>query len=107
MTDTRDSLQSVIAEMRRKAKNYGLTATAIELKEFADRLTDLQSGAGDAQDAARYQFLRSNNWNESAIFVVAGSKECVRLGTDCPSRERLDEAIDNAIATQGHDMGVL
>lgn len=51
-----------------------------------------QSSA-DAEDAALYRWLRAQNWNESTLFVVAGGRSAVRLGTDCPSGERLDEAI--------------
>lgn len=52
----------------------------------------------DRRDAERYRWLRERNWNESALFVVSGHHSLVRLGTDCPSGERLDAAIDAAIA---------
>ncbi|MDR3386855.1 MAG: hypothetical protein P4L92_07360 [Rudaea sp.] len=48
----------------------------------------------DARDAARYRWLRQQHWSEAEMFVVAGSKSRVQLGTDCPSLVRLDEAVD-------------
>ena len=49
------------------------------------------------KDAARYRWLRSQHWNESLLCVVANPKAAVRLGHDCPSLGRLDEAIDGAM----------
>lgn len=55
-----------------------------------------QTGS-DATDAARYRWLREQNWNESEMAVVCRPKEAVKLGFDCPSRKRLDDAIDAAM----------
>lgn len=52
--------------------------------------------ASDAEDAARYRWLREQQWNTAQVFVVFGGKSHVRLGTDCPSLERLDTIIDRA-----------
>lgn len=52
------------------------------------------------RDAARYQWLREQHWHKAHLFVVAGGKSSVRLGVDCPSLARLDEAIDSAILAQ-------
>ena len=49
-------------------------------------------------DSERYRWLRGQYWNTANLFVVAGSKSQVRLGTDCPSHDRLDVAIDAARA---------
>jgi len=54
----------------------------------------------DKRDAERYRWLRKRHWNDSTLFVVAGHHSLVRLGTDCPSDERLDEAIDAAMQEQ-------
>lgn len=51
----------------------------------------------DKLDAERYRWLRSQWWNDSSLFVVAGSKSHIRLGSDCPNHERLDAAIDAAM----------
>lgn len=49
------------------------------------------------KDAARYQWLRQQNWNDGKLAVVADPKNAVKLGHDCPSLLRLDAAIDAAI----------
>lgn len=49
------------------------------------------------KDAARYRWLRECNLDESAICSVANPKESVKLGTDCPSGDRLDSFIDEAM----------
>ncbi len=48
-------------------------------------------------DARRYRWLRKQQWDTASLFVIAGSKSLVRLGTDCPSLDRLDAAIDAAM----------
>ncbi len=54
----------------------------------------------DAEDAARYRWLREQHWNEADFCVVRDPRRAVRLGHDCPSLERLDAAIDAARAAQ-------
>jgi hypothetical protein len=49
------------------------------------------------KDAARYRWLRQQHWNEADMAVVCDPKKSVKLGFDCPSGERLDDAIDAAI----------
>lgn len=49
------------------------------------------------QDAARYQWLREQHWNDSDLCVVSSPKESVKLGYDCPSGDRLDVIIDGAM----------
>ncbi len=46
------------------------------------------------KDAERYRWLRKQNWNEAGISCVVNPKLAVKLGHDCPSRERLDAIID-------------
>ena len=50
------------------------------------------------KDAGRYQLLRLADWNKSEFCVVRYPKGNVRLGTDCPSRARLDEMLDAAMS---------
>ena len=50
------------------------------------------------KDAERYRWLREQHWNESYFAVVCFPKKSVRLGADCPSLLRLDEAIDAAMS---------
>lgn len=45
------------------------------------------------EDAENYRWLRSQNWNDSALCVVVNPKAAVRLGHYCPSGTRLDDAI--------------
>lgn len=47
-------------------------------------------------DASRYRFLREQHWNDSEIAVVCQPKKALKLGFDCPSKERLDSFIDAA-----------
>jgi hypothetical protein len=54
--------------------------------------------AADATDAARYRWLRGQHWNSASLFVVAGGRNSLKLGVDCPSEDRLDEIIDAAFA---------
>ena len=53
----------------------------------------------DARDATRYRWLREQHWNEADMAVVCHPKKSVKLGFDCPSGQRLDEAIDAAMST--------
>jgi hypothetical protein len=71
------------------------------VKEYAARISD----EADARDAARYRWLRAQYWNSSNLFVIAGSKSQVRLGTDCPNHDRLDSAIDAAIRARQPEHG--
>ncbi|MGE3346079.1 MAG: hypothetical protein AB7I35_01450 [Ramlibacter sp.] len=55
--------------------------------------------------AQRYIWLREQDWNSAELCVVTDPKRTVRLGTDCPSRARLDDAIDARIAAQRAQQG--
>lgn len=48
----------------------------------------------DQKDAERYRKLRAMDWFDGPLAVVTRPKETVRPGTDCPSRERLDDLLD-------------
>lgn len=48
----------------------------------------------DAIDAGRYRKLRVQSWNRSPLCVVAGGKQAIRLGVDCPRTDRLDALVD-------------
>jgi hypothetical protein len=52
-------------------------------------------------NAERYQYLREQYWLESDMFVVVGGKNNVQLGTLCPSKERLDQLVDERRAMKG------
>lgn len=53
------------------------------------------------KNAARYEWLRAQFWHKSNLFVVQGDKSNVMLGTRCPSKSSLDDAIDAAMADKG------
>ena len=46
------------------------------------------------RDAKRYRWLRTQDWYDSPLCVLSNPKHSVKLGSDCPSRERLDQKID-------------
>ena len=76
--------------LRRWADCTADSDNAHELNEAADRIDALQA------DAERYRWLRVQHWNDASMCVVTNPKHVVRLGTDCPTLARLDEAIDAA-----------
>ena len=59
-----------------------------ELVAENERLRELE------RDAERYRFLRECHWSESPLCVVVDPKTMVKLGADCPTTTRLDDAID-------------
>ena len=73
-----------------------------QLKAEVDSLTreaDRQYTTIEAyrKDAERYQWLREADWWRSPVCVIRNPKEQAKLGSDCPSGERLDEAVDAAM----------
>jgi hypothetical protein len=76
------------------------------IKPVRAYIADLQSQLAaqrerDGRDAERYRWLRELNWNDAALCVVADPKRNVKLGSDCPSGERLDAAIDALVPVPG------
>lgn len=62
-----------------------------ECKDLIGRLRQAE------KDAARYRFLRGFHWSESPMYVVTDPSSAIKLGSNCPSREMLDAAIDEAM----------
>ena len=62
-----------------------------DLLHIIDRLRQAE------KDAARYRFLRGFHWSESPMCVVTDPSSAIKLGSNCPSREFLDAAIDEAM----------
>lgn len=60
-------------------------------------------GGTDAEDAERYRWLREQQWNEADMAVVCHPKKSVKLGFDCPSGQRLDDAIDAALLAHAQE----
>lgn len=48
------------------------------------------------KDAERYQWLRMADWWDSPLCAVRNPAKQVKPGSDCPSRDRLDDTIDAA-----------
>lgn len=60
------------------------------------------------QDAERYRALREMNWCDGPLAVVADPYSRIKLGSDCPSHERLDQVVDSIMAkAAGADAGVV
>lgn len=57
------------------------------------------------KDAERYRTLRKMSWFDGDLAVVRRPVQSVKPGTDCPSHERLDAALDAAIAKEGSSNG--
>ena len=51
-----------------------------------------------ARDAARYRWLRMADWWESPLCAITNPRQNAKLGSDCPSRDRLDTAVDAAMS---------
>ena len=49
------------------------------------------------KDAERYRWLRIDDWWRSPMCVIRNPTDQAKLGSDCPSSDRLDAAIDAAI----------
>jgi len=97
----RDALRAECAELRKERDAPGATIAP----EHIDALNAMSEQAverlrDDMRCAARYRWLRAQDWESGDLFVVAGGHRRVKLGTDCPSLFRLDEAIDAAMEGQ-------
>ena len=77
--------------MRRRAPN-----TLAELRRYTtgDLSRASQEDMEMRADAERYRKLRQQHWYDSPIAVVVNPKQSIKMGSVCPSEERLDEIID-------------
>ena len=84
--------------MKERIKALALQAgDEADVKDLHEDIARLTNEAYEREkDAARYRWLRAKHWHDGGLCVVTNAKETVRLGTDCPSHERLDAAIDAA-----------
>ena len=93
-----------IAEVRSNLKYSGLceaehieragNAEFISAANPAMLLALLAERAELKRDAERYRWLRAQDWYDSPLCVLSNPKHSVKLGSDYPSRERLDQKID-------------
>ena len=62
------------------------------------------------RDTARYRWLREQDWFDGVLCVLRDPKKVLSrgtgLGADCPSRDRLDAAIDAALSPPSMDGAV-
>lgn len=83
-----DEVSDVMKELQSAADCAGLEMEFLELK----------------QDAERYRWLREQSWFSSELCVLRDPKKALTsskgLGADCPSHDRLDEAIDAELAAK-------
>jgi hypothetical protein len=69
-----------------------------ESSRFANGEREVNASS-DAKDAERWRTFRELTWDTSPVCAVADPKDAVKLGCDCPSRDRLEAMVD-AIAAQ-------
>ena len=83
------------------AESHGIDVYASNpLAFYADLISTTPAQPDHSElvkNAARYRWLREQHWSDSKFAVVSNPKTAVNLGSICPSRELLDEAIDAAI----------
>jgi hypothetical protein len=105
MNDLKEWLDS--QEFRNFLSDFRYATPIAAHKSFAALKAAILAGAEpreDTKNAARYRWLRDQFWVKADLFVVSGSKSRVLLGTDCPSQDRLDAAIDAAM--ESHEKGL-
>lgn len=87
---------ALIADYRSKVPDY-----IQRIHELEQQVLAMQSCEVDAK---RYRWLRMRDWFDGPLCVLRNPKVVLTrgsgLGADCPSRDRLDEAIDAALAGQ-------
>ena len=59
-------------------------------------MSESDEQASLVRDAERYRWLRAQHWSDSKDTLTVTAARNIRLGSDCPFTERLDEAIDAA-----------
>ena len=96
----RDQLKAEIAGLKTGYEAYeqvnaGLKA---EVARSTEReILQLAEIESLRKDAERYRWLRIADWWRSPVCVIRNPKEQAKLGSDCPSGDRLDAAIDAAM----------
>jgi hypothetical protein len=96
------AVKSVLANSAANAP----TAEPAPVKLEQTLATETRAVMPNARDAERYRKLRTQTWDSSDLFVVAGGKNRVKLGASCLSFELLDAAVDAIPASkQGGNHG--
>lgn len=95
-----DVMRDLIESLR--AENARMEARLEELStpysRTCERMWALEAENAELRlDAGRYRWLRMTDWWDGPLSVVVDAKKNAKPGTDCPSRGRLDTAIDTAM----------
>lgn len=104
---TDEQINEIWWEVERKWSNGASLASVSRSTMFARALLAASPKAEpvseDKRDAARYRWLREQDWFSGPLCVLRDPKRVltsgIGLGADCPSRSRLDTAIDELSAT--------
>jgi len=95
-----DCIDDREAKRRLSCIEQAITAIMQERDALKARVAELEGDV--ARDAARYRWLRMQDWFDNTLCVLREPKNIftggIILGEDCPSGGRLDNAIDAAIA---------
>ena len=83
----RDQLKAEIAGLKTGYEAYEQVNAGLKVEVEVEALR---------KDAERYRWLRIADWWRSPVCVIRNPKEQAKLGSDCPSGDRLDAAIDAA-----------
>lgn len=100
----RDALRSQVATLQAEPNSYqsGYDAGRAAEKAHADNWREEADGL--RRDASRYRFLRNQHWPVAYLAVVINPKAAVKPGHVCPSGDRLDEQVDEAMKREAsHD----
>lgn len=97
---TLNSVDAVITDRSMKDRpeisTMGFTEPLVRLSDYEALQAECEKLRKDAE---RYRALRSMHWYDSPLAVVCNPKVAIKPGSDCPSVERLDAAIDAAMET--------
>jgi len=100
-----------ICEAKQNATLYERNAphTATQLVPVPDLAALLKELDAAKADAERYRWLRDQDWFDGPMCVLCDPKRVltkgIGIGADCPSRDRLDTAIDKARASLTPSIG--
>lgn len=93
-------IERLEAEVKRMTSIAYAAHGAFRMETLAER--DQLKAENDAlrKDAERYRWIRTADWWRSPVCAISNPKEQAKLGSDCPSGERLDAQIDAAMAKE-------
>jgi len=93
----RAKLRAELSACKDSPGGCGYWREAAKLRE-AERDALLAEVEALRKDAERYRWFRMADWWRSPICAIRNPKVQAKLGSDCPSGDRLDEQIDAAMS---------